>query len=687
MTKTFLILTPLLFLLTTIDLAAQQSNKSKSKDRFREKTAPPNVDVRNAASLNGPGIDFAPAFLGNDYLLFVSNSGRTGPLAGKKYFDTPTLDIYSTPLDANREPTIRGLFDSEELNSNLNEGPLCFSKNADTVYFTRNNNIRGVPKAGAGGKLTMKIYQAVKGKEDWGNIRELPFNSDDYNCVHPSLSTDGSTLYFASDMPGSFGSYDIYMAKKTPQGWSAPQNLGPKVNTPKSEVTPYINYAGKTLFFASNGHPNSLGGLDLYNVNPENPDAEVEHMGAPYNSEADDMGIVTDEDGTFGYFASKRPGGHGEYDIYFFRAITGIEGFARAEPSRVEILVTDGRTGQPIPGAAIRILQPSDDGFISAQNDFYDVDLAPTPESPNSFSLRLVRKDADELGNPDNYTNANGVAYADFLMYRSYLVLASFDGYQTSERLYAVEPDKGGTLSLALFEEAICHRVTGTVATDKFRTRIAGATLTFTHKESNQQVTAHTDENGEYELCLPLEGEYLLQVKREGFRPQNLTVAAVRSKSINNNIRMQPVDINAADAEKAEALLARPVQDGYTLTIDKIRFEPGKTTLNQSAVRHLDALLELLQRYPEMEIDLTVHTDSRGDAKTNLAVSEERAKNAKAYLVYKGIDEKRITASGKGEAQLRNRCADGVSCTDAEHEQNNRIEVKVKKVGNLVKTP
>lgn len=686
MNKTFLILTSLLFLLTTINLSAQQSNKSKSKDRFREKSLPGSVDVRNAASINGPGSDYAPAFMGNDYLVFISNSGRTGPLAGKKYFDKESFDIFSTPLDANKEPTIRGDFGSEELVSTLNEGPLCFSKNGDTIYATRNNMYKGVQKADASGKVRLKIYQAVKGREDWVNVQELPFNDDSYSCVHPSLSTDGTTLYFASDMPGGFGGYDIYVCKKMSKGWSKPVNLGPKVNTAKNEVMPFINYSGKTLFFSSNGLSPTLGGLDFYFVNPDHLDEDAQHMDEPYNSEADDMGIVTNEEGTFGYFASKRPGGHGEYDIYFFRA-NNIEGFEKPEPNRVEILVTDGRTGQPIPGASIRILQPSDDGFISAQNDFYDVDLAPTPESPNSLSLRLVRKNADQLGAPDNFTNANGVALADFLMYRSYLVLASFEGYQTSERLYSVEPDKGGTLTLALFEEATCHRVTGTVATDKFRTRIASATLIFTHKESNQQVTAHTDENGEYEMCLPLEGEYLLQVKREGFRTQNLTMTAVRSKSINNNIRLQPVDINAVDAEKAEALLARPVQDGYTLTIDKIHFEPGRTTLNQSAVRHLDALLELLQRYPEMEIDLSVHTDSRGDAKTNLDISNERAKNAKAYLVYKGIEENRINARGEGESHLRNRCADGVNCTDAEHTLNNRIEVKVKKVGNTIKTP
>ena len=67
-------------------------------------------------------------------------------------------------------------------------------------------------------------------------------------------------------------------------------------------------------------------------------------------------------------------------------------------------------------------------------------------------------------------------------------------------------------------------------------------------------------------------------------------------------------------------MLARPLQDGYIITMDKIRFESGKATLNQSAVRHLDAIVELMQRYPDMEIDLTVHTDSRGDDKANLAL-------------------------------------------------------------------
>ena len=82
-----------------------------------------------------------------------------------------------------------------------------------------------------------------------------------------------------------------------------------------------------------------------------------------------------------------------------------------------------------------------------------------------------------------------------------------------------------------------------------------------------------------------------------------------------------------------------------------------------------------------------MHTDSRGDARANQTLSEERASNARTYLIYKGIEAGRVNAFGKGESQLRNRCADGVLCSDMEHELNNRIEVKVRKVGNLIKTP
>lgn len=685
--KYVILLTPLLLFLTVSPVFSQQSSKSKSKDRFREKEVLQPPVIRNAAEINGPGTDFSPIYY-DDGIVYLSNSSKTGP-ADRKYLDRPSFDMYFALLDANQEPMVRSPF-SEELNSSLNEGQATFSPDGNTIYFTRNNMYKGVQKADAAGRVRMKIYQARLGKYDWENIQELPFNNDEYSCMHPSLSADGYILYFTSDMPGGYGGFDLYRSERSLGGWSEPVNLGPEINSDKNEVFPFITFGGKTLFFTSGGH-NTLGGLDMFYANLDNLADGVINLNEPFNSPGDDMAMILNEDGSKGFFTSDRPGGHGKADIYSFTVPNGIQGVEKPPSDRVQILVTDGRTGQPIPKASIRILEPSDDGFLSAGNDFYEVDMAPTPESPNSLSLRLVRKNADALGAPDNYTNGAGQAFADFVMYRSYLILASYDGYQTAERLYSVQPDKGGAVTLALFEEAVCHRMTGIVSTDKFNTRIPNATLIFTHKASNQEETYHSDINGEYNLCLPLEGDYLLQVKREGFRSKVITTAAARGKSINNSIRLEPVAINAAvsstNAEKAEEMLARPLQDGYVITMDKIRFEPGKATLNQSAVRHLDAIIELMQRYPEMEIDLEVHTDSRGDAKANQVLSGERANNAKTYLVYKGIEAKRINAMGKGQSQLRNHCSDGVQCTDAEHEVNNRIEVRVRKVGSVTRTP
>jgi outer membrane protein OmpA-like peptidoglycan-associated protein len=96
-------------------------------------------------------------------------------------------------------------------------------------------------------------------------------------------------------------------------------------------------------------------------------------------------------------------------------------------------------------------------------------------------------------------------------------------------------------------------------------------------------------------------------------------------------------------------------------------------------------LYELLIRYPEMEIDINVHTDTRGESQLNQELTDERAKNAKTYLTYRGIQAERIRAYGKGESEPRNRCTEGVECSDEEHQQNNRLEIAVRKLGSPVK--
>ena len=140
---------------------------------------------------------------------------------------------FFAPFDPNGEPVARQEF-SAELNANINnEGPVTFSHDWNTVFFSRNSD-----KSDAKGIAHQQIFEATRGLFDWEKTRLLPFNSIDFSCRHPSLSADGQTLYFSSDMPGGFGGFDLWKVRRDGAGWSKPENLGAEINTEGKEGFP-----------------------------------------------------------------------------------------------------------------------------------------------------------------------------------------------------------------------------------------------------------------------------------------------------------------------------------------------------------------------------------------------------------------------------------------------------------------
>lgn len=675
------ILLPLLILCATL-VAAQSTSKSKSKERFREKDDrrfPVRVD--NLNTINLPGTDYAPAFYDNG-IIFVSARAKRGPK--DEATGEPFLDHYLSTFDA-----LGKLIPPQKLEFNIlkksdfNEGSVCVSRDYQTAYISRNNNIDGVIKAGKDGRSTQKIYEVQYGFPDWTRPVELPFNSDDYSCLNPSLSLDGKWLYFASDMPGGYGGYDIYVVERMEEGWGTPRNLGSLVNTEKQEMFPFISFSN-TLFFSSNGHEKNLGGMDIYYVNnplEEDLEAQVVNMGEPFNSKYNDHSFIVDDSGNSGYFASDRPEtGYGKDDIYQFFASSGIEGTGKPAVNAAKINVIDKKTGEPVKGAEIRILQPADNGFSDmVSSDFYSLDLVPRQDNPESFTLSLVRKSASEMGNPDLLTNVAGEALTEFTRYKQYLVIVSAEGYAPREQFLFVDTEEELDINFKLAEKPPCLRAGGIVLTTEFGTRIANATVKFVHRETFHSETVRTTWSGEFDACLSDPGDYIVYVERAGFQAENyrLTIGEGGDRAF-QEIRLSPVE--AAASAEAEMPLANGLSEGSVLVLDRVFYEYNKTTLNQSAIRYLDALLEVMNRYPNMEISLLAHTDTRGDADLNMILTEERAKNARIYLVYKGIDENRILASGLGETQPRNRCKEGVECSDEEHQQNNRLEIVVRKL-------
>ncbi|MCC6412350.1 MAG: PD40 domain-containing protein [Saprospiraceae bacterium] len=676
MHRTSLILPFLVFFAWTNALSAQQSSKSKSKERFREKDDPNNIiRVRNTKELNSQGTDYSPVFYDNG-LVFVSSRKKSGP-QDKKSGETYS-ELYFSPFDPNGDPASPQKF-SLEINSSLHEGPVTFSRDFKTMYFTRNNMHKGVQKADEKGVVRLKIYEAKAGVIDWVDVRELPFNSDSYSCLHPSLSADGKHLYFASDMPGGQGGYDIWVSQRSKEGyWGPPTNLGAIVNTPQNEVFPHIHISG-TLFFSSNGH-DGLGKLDIFRVDLDEVNREVFNLGEKFNSNEEDLAFVLDDDGIRGFFASDRGNGYGKDDIYSFSIEKGFAG-AKPESQDLKIKVVDANTGESLQGAGIRILQFSEGGFVSGNNDVFTIDMQQMDlDQPNTLSMRVVRKDADDLGRPDQYTNVQGEATNAFTQYRQYMIVVTHEGYEAGEQAFSFEQNpQAKDIIVKLHPAGRCYRAGGVVLTDKMGTRINFANVRFTHKMSGKSQVVRSNTNGEFDLCLTEEGDYLVQIEREGFLPENYSLPVQQGQKAFNEVRMRPTEVGVREEELLP--LASGIKTGSVMVMDRIKFEDGKATLNQSAVRHLDALYELMMRYPEMEIELTVHTDARGDAADNQTLSSERAKNCKTYLTYRGLAEKRIQASGKGESEIRNRCTEGVECSEEEHKNNQRIEVKVKRIG------
>lgn len=239
------------------------------------------------------------------------------------------LELYTMKKDAEGNWLAPELL-SGDVNGLFHEGPATFSKDGNTVYFTRSNYLKRKMKVNEERENNLKIFKATMVDGKWKNLEEFPYNNEDYSVGHPTLSDNGKTMYFVSDMPGGYGGTDIYVTrletikllnpdlvgtnstekneasnKSDELIWSVPVNLGPTINTSGNEMFPYIHTDG-TLYFSSDAH-NSMGGLDVFiTYNDGQRWATPENLNYPLNSTKDDFGFSLNKDDTTGFVSSSR---------------------------------------------------------------------------------------------------------------------------------------------------------------------------------------------------------------------------------------------------------------------------------------------------------------------------------------------------------------------------------------------
>ena len=200
---------------------------------------------------------------------------------------------------------------SNDIFSKVNEGPSSFCKFTKTLFFTRNLLTKNTF---AVDNNTLGIFYTMWSPSILVSISDFPFNKPEYNIVDPSISEEGTTLYFASDMPGGFGGFDIYRSYLKRGVWTTPENLGPSVNSTGMERYPFI-YQGNRLYFSSDAH-SSMGGLDVFlSIEKDSTWTKPEPLDIPINSTSDDFAFVADSGLATGYFSTNRVGSD---DIFSF---------------------------------------------------------------------------------------------------------------------------------------------------------------------------------------------------------------------------------------------------------------------------------------------------------------------------------------------------------------------------------
>ena len=271
--------------------------------------------VLHPLQINTNKSEYGTAFYGNNIVYATSKGGilkKRADWTGDNFYSL--YEATTDSLQVSKKGKLNGI------NTKFNESTAAFSKDGNTVYFTRNNFIHNEVKTNGDETVLLKIFKATKNKSGkWEDVKEMPFNSNIHNVAHPALSPDGKYIYFASDMKGTIGASDIYRAKILKNGYGKPENLGALINTQGRESFPFVS-DDNILYYSSDGFP-GLGGLDIYAVKldeEDNPISKPVNVGRPANSAEDDFCYVINTHTKIGYLTSNRPGGEGSDDIYSF---------------------------------------------------------------------------------------------------------------------------------------------------------------------------------------------------------------------------------------------------------------------------------------------------------------------------------------------------------------------------------
>jgi len=363
------------------------------------------------------------------------------------------------------------------------------------------------------------------------------------------------------------------------------------------------------------------------------------------------------KDGSIMYFASDMPGGYGKSDLYFsvfsngqwskpFNLgpkinTEGNEFFPFISSDGVVYFASDGHGG--LGGLDIYFSVPEQGIFINIENMGYPVNSA-----KDDFGLAL-----DSTGVKGYYSSNRG-------------------GGKGNDDIYSLKINH-----VAVF-------IRGTVKDRDTKDVLADAAIKVIDENGKTIRSSITRTDGQFEFEVSKGQQYIINVNKEFYSESERTLATSDLRPNDEVFAEIFLDQKIDETSNEPAPKSMEEEDGVPLQvveIDYINYGLDQTEIKPEAAVILDKLIALMKEFPDLEIRVESHTDSRGSDEYNMLLSKKRAKASFDYLSSKGVDPNRILYHGYGETKLLNKCANGVVCTEEQHEVNRRSIVKVVRKG------
>lgn len=644
--------------------------------------------------------DFSPVVYKRS-IVFISNRGRSKIAGYSTPGKTGFFKIYF--VDTARLTSEARVLPGT-INSPLNNGPVTFSRNGDTVYFSRNLIVDGTFKAITGAENKLGLFYAVLKNGEWTDVTEMRFNDYSWNVTTPYLSPDGKKLYFASDKPEGFGGSDLYYSEWRNGYWNNPVNLGRPVNTGGNEAYPFVNESGE-LFFSSDSLPGK-GGKDIFYskfidsswINPVG-------LSMPVNSKADDFGFWSDNLLSKGYFSSNRGG---MLDVYSFKTIypqflycevqkepescfrftddnniefdpqqlqlrwlfgdgTAING-ANADhcfkkPGRYEVRenVTDRRTGKPVMNKLLLYVyvRGFEKPYIeSAQNTVVNSPVSFTAMSPGDKQVMAAYWDFGPSGQEKGLKVSESFPASGDIQVR--LLVTLKDGAGRYSRECVSKTVKVGEKSSGMQNResstAGYYSITGNSNFSELKYS-AGDDISGNGVFQVQVLSSEKKISSGDAMFSNLRPYYPVMVRQV---PGENRYSYFIDEQLSFMDAYQEY-LRAVSLGYKEAVVTTYVPSGasqelwnfkksYGVSSDKYFMNNGYS-LSPSVVPVLDELVMILRRNPGLKLLVAAHTGSNLSTAAGQALTQKQAQGIVDYLADAGISKSRLSAAGYGSSR------------------------------------